>query len=72
MKDLPSEESLPAPEGQDEEANSRRLFLQSAGKWSGAAIVAAVAGVSLTSAPNAQSLDVTTQNTSFVPQDEGR
>lgn len=33
---------------------SRRLFLRSLGKWSGAAIAAAVAGTWLASAPQAQ------------------
>jgi hypothetical protein len=36
------------------EVIGRRLFLQSLGKWSGAAIAAVVAGSWLASAPNAQ------------------
>ena len=54
MSEQSSDESIPPIEGQDEEANSRRLFLKGVGKWSGAAIVAAVAGVGLSSAPTAQ------------------
>lgn len=54
MSESSSDESLPAPEEQAEEANSRRTFLKGAGKWSGAAIVAAVAGLSVTGAPKAQ------------------
>jgi hypothetical protein len=54
MSELPSNESTPPSDGRDEEANSRRLFLQGMGKWSGAAIVAAVAGVGIGIAPNAQ------------------
>lgn len=37
-----------------DESLGRRLFLQSLGKWSGAAIVAAVAGGFLASAPQAR------------------
>jgi hypothetical protein len=54
MSELPSNESTPPSDGQDEEANSRRLFLQGVGKWSSAAIVAAVAGVGIGIAPNAR------------------
>jgi hypothetical protein len=54
MSELSSNESNPPVEGNEEEANSRRLFLQGMGKWSGAAIVAAVAGVGIGSAPQAQ------------------
>ena len=54
MNESISSESTSPTEGQEEEANSRRLFLQGMGKWSGAAIVAAVAGVSVTTTPNAQ------------------
>lgn len=54
MNESTSSESTSPTEGQEEEANSRRLFLQGMGKWSGAAIVAAVAGVSVTTTPNAQ------------------
>jgi hypothetical protein len=38
---------------QPEELQSRRLFLQGLGKWSGAAIVAAVAGAALSVTPEA-------------------
>ena len=41
------------PEG-TEEAVGRRLFLQTTGKWSGAAIAAIVAGGWLASAPRAE------------------
>jgi hypothetical protein len=54
MSELPSNESTTPSEGQDEEANNRRVFLQSMGKWSGAAIVAAVAGVGIGTAPDAR------------------
>jgi hypothetical protein len=46
------DEMDPSPE--TEEVQSRRLFLQGVGKWSGAAITAAVAGVWLGSGPEAQ------------------
>jgi hypothetical protein len=42
MSNTPSDEQGPASEGAESE--QRRLFLQGMGKWSGAAIVAAVAG----------------------------
>jgi hypothetical protein len=54
MSELPSGEPTPSDEGQEESANSRRLFLGSMGKWSGAAIAAAVAGVGIGTAPDAQ------------------
>jgi hypothetical protein len=54
MSELPSNESTTPSEGQDEEENNRRVFLQSMGKWSGAAIVAAVAGVGIGTAPDAR------------------
>lgn len=41
------------PQAGDEAVTGRRLFLQSTGKWSGAAIVAAVAGTWFASAPEA-------------------
>ena len=52
MSDLPTNE-VSVPEGSNN-LGSRRLFLQSMGKWSGAAIVAAVAGSWLASAPKAE------------------
>jgi hypothetical protein len=52
MNDQPSKEvNLPDA---DNNASGRRLFLQSLGKWSGAAIVAAVAGAWLANAPQAR------------------
>ncbi len=42
-------ETEPSPE--TEQVQSRRLFLQGVGKWSGAAITAAVAGTWLASRP---------------------
>jgi hypothetical protein len=51
MSDSPVNETTPSPEG--EETQNRRLFLQGMGKWSGAAIFAAVAGASLVIAPQA-------------------
>ena len=51
MSDEPSNEAnLPEVSNQ---GLGRRLFLQSTGKWSGAAILAAVAGSWLASAPKA-------------------
>ena len=52
MNDSSSQEETPA--GQDDGIQDRRLFLQGMGKWSGAAIVAAVAGSWLAGAPEAQ------------------
>jgi hypothetical protein len=52
MNDKPSSEPS-VPEG-SHDVVGRRLFLQSMGKWSGAAIAAAVAGVWLASAPKAE------------------
>ena len=43
---------MPASKG--DELQDRRLFLQGMGKWSGAAIVAAVAGTWLGTAPEAK------------------
>ncbi len=43
MSEPPTDEPAPPPEI-EEEVQSRRLFLQGMGKWSGAAIAAAVAG----------------------------
>ena len=51
MNDNPSNEGSVPEKGQD--VVSRRLALQSMGKWSGAAIAAAVAGAWLASAPKA-------------------
>jgi len=51
MSDISSKETTP-PSPEDQE--SRRLFLQSLGKWSGAAIVAAVAGTFFASAPESR------------------
>jgi hypothetical protein len=52
MSDEPSNETnLPKA---NNEAIDRRLFLQSMGKWSAAAIAAAVAGTWLASAPKAE------------------
>jgi len=52
MSDKPSNELEISDAGN--EAIGRRLFLQTTGKWSGAAIVAAVAGSWLASAPKAE------------------
>lgn len=52
MNDSISDEKTPEPEGK--ELQDRRHFLQSTGKWSGAAIMAAVAGTLLGSAPEAR------------------
>ena len=52
MNDNPSNEGMVPETGHD--AMSRRLALQSMGKWSGAAIAAAVAGAWLASAPKAE------------------
>ena len=52
MNDHPSNEG-PVP-GVSQDVASRRLFLQSMGKWSGAAIAAAVAGTWLAGAPRAE------------------
>jgi len=51
MNDNPSNEGIAPEETQD--VVGRRLFLQSMGKWSGAAIAAAVAGSWFASAPKA-------------------
>ena len=51
MNDNPSNEGM-VPEVSHDVVD-RRLFLQSTGKWSGAAIAAAVAGSWFASAPNA-------------------
>ena len=51
MNDQPSNEGVVPEAAQD--VGGRRLFLQSMGKWSGAAIAAAVAGSWLASAPQA-------------------
>lgn len=50
MKDSPINE----PSSEEAGIQSRRSFLQGAGKWSGAAIIAAVAGTWLGSTPQAQ------------------
>jgi hypothetical protein len=52
MNDQPSNEANLSDAGR--EVTGRRLFLQSLGKWSGAAIVAAVAGAWLGNAPQAR------------------
>ncbi len=52
MNDSSSNETTPSPESV--EFQERRLFLQSLGKWSGAAIIAAVSGTWLGSAPEAK------------------
>jgi hypothetical protein len=52
MNDKPSNEGV-VPEV-NHDVVARRLFLQSMGKWSGAAIAAAVAGSWLASTPKAQ------------------
>ena len=52
MNDNPSNEGI-VPEV-NHDVVGRRLFLQSMGKWSGAAIAAAVAGSWLASAPKAE------------------
>ena len=52
MNDMPNQESGAGPEQSDQHA--RREFLQSIGKWSGAAIVAAVGVAWLGSAPKAR------------------
>jgi hypothetical protein len=52
MSDTSSEPTAPSPEEQD--LQNRRLFLRSLGKWSGAAIAAAVVGTWFVSAPQAQ------------------
>ena len=52
MNDNPSNEGIVPEAGED--LVGRRLFLQSMGKWSGAAITAAVAGSWLASAPQAE------------------
>ena len=52
MSDKPSDEGN-VPEKNDD-VLGRRMFLQSMGKWSGAAIAAAVAGSWLASAPRAE------------------
>lgn len=51
MSDTTSDEKT--PESQGDELQDRRLFLQGMGKWSGAAIMAAVAGTWFGSAPGA-------------------
>jgi hypothetical protein len=50
QKDSPGTSSNP----ESEELHGRRQFLKSLGKWSGAAIVAAVGGAWLSSMPKAQ------------------
>ena len=52
MSDKPTNEGS-VPEGRDD-VLGRRMFLQSMGKWSGAAIAAAVAGSWLAGAPRAE------------------
>ena len=52
MSDQPSNEANVPPEGN--QTMDRRLFLRSLGKWSGAAIAAAIAGTWLASAPEAE------------------
>jgi hypothetical protein len=52
MSDASAEHTTPSPE--DEEVQGRRLFLRSLGKWSGAAVTAAVASTWLAAAPQAQ------------------
>ena len=52
MNDNPSNEGIVPEEGND--VTGRRLFLQSMGKWSGAAIAAAVGGAWLASAAKAE------------------
>jgi hypothetical protein len=52
MNDMPNQESGAGPEQSD--LHARREFLQSIGKWSGAAIVAAVGAAWLGSAPKAR------------------
>ena len=52
MSDTTSEQTPLSPV--EQEMQSRRLFLRSLGKWSGAAIAAAVAGTWLASAPQAR------------------
>ena len=52
MSDSSSNENTP-PSGEGE-VKDRRIFLQGMGKWSGAAIVAAVAGAWFGSAPGVQ------------------
>jgi hypothetical protein len=52
MNDSSSKEEKPAEQGDG--VQDRRLFLQGMGKWSGAAIAAAVAGTWFGSAPHAQ------------------
>ena len=52
MSDLPSHENTPP--ASDGEVQSRRIFLQGTGKWSSAAILAAVAGAWFGSATGAQ------------------
>ncbi len=51
MSASPANETTPSVEG--EEVQNRRLFLEGMGKWSGAAIMAAVAGTWLGTAPSA-------------------
>jgi len=51
MSEAPNDASIPSPE--EEEVQSRRLFLQGLGKWSGAAIAAAVAGGCVAVVPTA-------------------
>ena len=51
MNEIPSSEGV-APEGEPN-VGDRRLFLQSLGKWSSAAITAVVAGAWVASAPRA-------------------
>ena len=53
MSDQSPNEMASSEEGREEAADSRRLFLRGIGKWSGAAITAAVVGVGLGTAPKA-------------------
>lgn len=55
MNDIPNPESEAASaHDEQDKLQARREFLQSIGKWSGAAIVAAVGGALLASAPEAR------------------
>lgn len=51
MSDLPIDESAPSPE--EAEFQSKRLFLQGMGKWSGAAIAAVLVGGCVAVVPSA-------------------
>ncbi|HEY5893714.1 MAG TPA: hypothetical protein VIT91_10830 [Chthoniobacterales bacterium] len=52
MNDIPSNQPAAGPEQSD--LQMRREFLHSVGKWSGAAIIAAVGGMWLSSSPEAR------------------